>query len=97
MKPRSWEFIATDESTIIAKPGLDVIVVKDGESDRGFPDPSCANEGDGLQVFGETYELLDQLVASETGPRRRGRRLSRRNAMWVVRLWSVIFATTDLA
>jgi hypothetical protein len=73
MRTRSWELVATDESTVIAKPGLDAIVVKDGESDGCFPDPPCANEGDGFEVFGETNELLDQLVASETGPGWRGR------------------------
>jgi hypothetical protein len=56
-------------------------VVEDGESDGCLPNPSCTNESDGFEVFGETDELLDQLVASETGPRRRGRQHSKRNTV----------------
>jgi hypothetical protein len=72
MRARSWELIAADESTVIAKPGLDAIVVEDGESDGGFPNPSCTDEGDGFEVFGETNELLDQFIASKKVPGRGG-------------------------
>ena len=77
MRTRSWELIATNEPTVLAKPLLDAIVVEDGQSDRRLPDSSCAGESDGCEVSGETNDLLDQLIASKTGPRWRGRRLSR--------------------
>jgi hypothetical protein len=73
MSARSRELIATDESTVLAKPFLDAIVVEDGEGDGCFPDPPCTDESDGFQVFSESDDLLDQLFASETGPWRRGR------------------------
>jgi len=81
MSTGSWELIATDESTVIAKPVLDVIVVQDGESDGCFPNAPCAYEGYGFEVVGETKELLDKLVASETGPGCRGRQFSWRNTV----------------
>jgi len=44
MSTGSWELITTDESTVIAKPVLDVIVVQNSKSDGRFPDPPRANE-----------------------------------------------------
>ena len=65
--------VATDESTVVAEPLLDPIVMKDGEGDRRLSDPSRTDQSDGLEVFGQANDLLDQLVTSETGPRRRRR------------------------
>jgi hypothetical protein len=76
MRTRSWELVATDEPAVLAKPLLDAIVVEDSESDRRLPDPSCTDESDGCEGSGETNDLFDQLIAPETGSRRRGRRLS---------------------
>jgi hypothetical protein len=73
MNTRSWELVATDEPTVVAKPLLDSILVEDGQSDGRLPDPPCTDESDGCGVFSEANNLLDQLVASETGPRRWGR------------------------
>jgi hypothetical protein len=73
MSTRSRELVATDEPAVLAEPFLDAVVVEDGQSNRRLPDPPYANESDGCEFFGETNDLLDQLVASETGPRRRGR------------------------
>ena len=73
MCARSRELITTDESTVITKPVLDAIVVEDGESDRGFSNTPCANESNGFEVLCETNDLLDEVVASETGPERWGR------------------------
>jgi hypothetical protein len=74
MSARSRELVAADESTVIAKPFLDAIVVEDSEGDGCFPDPPCTDESDGFEVFGNSDDLLDQLPASETGPWRRGLR-----------------------
>ena len=81
MRARSWELITADESTILAKSGSDPIVVEDGESDRCFPNPSCANKSDGFEILGKPYNLLDQPLASKTVPRCWGRQFARRNTM----------------
>jgi hypothetical protein len=70
MTTRSWELVATDESAVLPKALLDAVVVEESSSDGRLPDPPCADESDGCEVLGETNDLLDQLVASETGPRR---------------------------
>ena len=41
-----------------------------------FSDPPRTKENDRCEVFSETNDLLDQLVASETGPWLPGRLLS---------------------
>jgi hypothetical protein len=71
---RGGEFVATDESTVVAKPLLDPIVVENGQGDRRLPDSASTNECDWNKVFSEIDYLLDQLVASEEGPwgKRRG-------------------------
>jgi hypothetical protein len=69
----SWELVAADEPPVIAKSVLDPIVVEDGQSDGGFADSACTDESDWFEVFSETQDLLDQLIPSETDPRRRGR------------------------
>ena len=74
---RRGELIAADEPTAVSKPLPDSIAVEDGQSDRRFPDPSCTDESDWSEVFCETNDLFDQLVASKTGPWWRGRGLSR--------------------
>jgi len=60
---------------------LDSIVVEDGEGDRYFPDSPRTDESEWSEVFRKADNLLDQLVASETGPRRGRRNFSRRDAM----------------
>ena len=65
--------VATDESTVVAEPFLDPIVMKDGKGNRRLSDPSRTDQSDGLEVFGQTNDLFDQLVASEAGPWRRRR------------------------
>jgi hypothetical protein len=70
---RGGEFIATDEATVVTESLFDPIVVEDGESDGCLPDSTGTNESDGREVLGQTEDLLDQLVTSETGPRWWGR------------------------
>ena len=66
MSARWKELVATDEPTIVSEPLFDAIVVEDGQSDRGFPNPPCTNESNWSEGFCEVNNLLDQLVASET-------------------------------
>ena len=72
MSTRGRELVAADEPTIVAEPFLDVIMVEDREGDRSFSNSWCADESDGLKVLSEFNDLLNQVVASKTSPRRRG-------------------------
>ena len=74
------ELIAADESTLVTEPLPDTIVMEDSESNGGFSDSPWTDESDWSEIFSETNDLFDQLVTSKTGPRRRGRRFSRRDA-----------------
>ena len=76
---RGCELVTTNEATVIAKPGLDPIVVEDSEGDGRFPDAPCTDESNRFEVFSETDDLLDQFSASETCPGLRGRRFSQRD------------------
>ena len=73
MDTRCRELIATNEPAVIAKPVLDPIMVEDSEGNGCLPNPPCADESDGFKVFSESNDLLNQFVASETGPGWRGR------------------------
>jgi len=68
-----WKLVAADEPTVVAEPLLDAIVMENGQSNGRLPDPPCTDESDWSEVLSETNDPLDQLVASETGPGRRGR------------------------
>ena len=68
MSKRSRELVASDESTILAKPLLDAVVVKSSQSDRCLSNPANTNESGWDEIFRETNDFLDQLVAPETGP-----------------------------
>jgi len=77
MSERGWELVATDKPTVGPKPFLDAIVMEDGESNGCFPNPPCADESDWSEILCKANDLLDQILASETGPRWWGRRLSK--------------------
>jgi hypothetical protein len=77
MRRRSGELITTDESTVIAKPPLDPIVVKNSQGDGGLANPASADESDRNEVLSKIDYLLDQFVASKEGPWGRGRGFSR--------------------
>ena len=84
------ELVATDESTVVSKPLLDAVVVEDGQSNGGFPDPSWTDESDWSKAFREVDDLLNQFVASETGPWWRGwrfTRYTRANMRYWIRWW----------
>jgi len=61
---RSGESVTTDEPTVVPKPLLDVIVMKDSQGDRSLANPAGTDEGDWCEAFRETDNLLNQLVAS---------------------------------
>lgn len=73
MSVRCWELVTPDETTVLAKTLFDAIVMKEGQCDGRLSYASSANESYRQEALGETNDFLDQPVASETGPRRRGR------------------------
>ena len=77
MAARCGDLVTADEPTAVSKSLLDAIVVEDGQSNRCLPDSSCADESDWSEGFCEANNLLDQLVAPETGPRWRRRGFTR--------------------
>jgi len=77
MCARGGELVATNKPTVVSKLFLDAVVMEDSQSDRRFPDPPCADESDWSEGFCEANDLCDQLVASNTGPQRRGRWFSK--------------------
>jgi hypothetical protein len=70
---RSRKLITAHESTVFTKSYFNPIVVEDGEGNGCFSNPPCTDESDGLEVIGKPNDLLNQVIASETVPRRRGR------------------------
>jgi hypothetical protein len=81
MGTRSGKLVAADESTVPAESLFDLIVVEDFESNRRLPNPPCTDESNGFEDFGEPDDLFDQLVASKTVPRRRGRQFTKRGTI----------------
>ena len=73
MSARGGELVASNEPTVDSKPLLDAVMVEDGQSDGCLPNPPRTDERDWSEMFCEANDLLDQLLASEAGPRRRGR------------------------
>ena len=78
MVARGGELVTANEPAVISKPLLDAIVMEDGKGDGCLPDPSWADEGEWGEVLGEVGDLLNQIIASKTGPRTWGRGLSAR-------------------
>ena len=81
MSPRGRELVTADEPAVISEPFLDARVVEDGQGDGRLANTTGADESDRGEVFCETDDLLDQFVATETGPWRLGRELSGRNTV----------------
>ena len=81
MSARGRKLITADESAVHAKPFFDLFVVENSERNAGFPDPPCADESDGFKIFSESDDLLNQFIASETGPWGRGRGFTERLAV----------------
>ena len=65
---RGGELVAPYESTVVAKPLLDPIVVEDRQGDRGLANSASTDQSDWSQLLGQIDYLLDQLVASEERP-----------------------------
>jgi len=68
MGARGREFVATNESTVVAKPPLDPIIVESDQGDGCLANPASANESDRSKVLNQSNYLFDQLVASKEGP-----------------------------
>ena len=81
MREGGGELVTADESTVVSEPLLDAIVVKDGQGDSRFPDPTRTDESEWGEGFCEVNDHLDKLITSETGPWGRGWGFSRRDAM----------------
>ena len=81
MATRSWELVATDESTVVAEPFLDAIVVEDRKGSGRFANTRCTDESDRFEVFGETDHHFNEFVASETSPGSWRRNFSRRDTI----------------
>ena len=73
MSGRGREPVATNEPAVVSEPLPNAVVVENIQSDGCFPGSFCTYESDRGEIFGETNNLLDQLVTSETGPRGWGR------------------------
>lgn len=72
-------------------------MVEDSKSNRCLPYTSCTDESDRFEIFCECDDLLNQLVASETGPGSRGREFTRRNANKRKTVDSVVSIIANLA
>ena len=68
MSARGGELVATDESTVVAKPPLDSVVVENGQGNGCLPDSSGTNKGDRNEILSEIDYCLDKFVASKEGP-----------------------------
>ena len=71
MSERGWELVAADELRVVAKSLFDAVVIKDSKSDGRLSYPASTDESGCGEVLCETNDLLDHLVVSKDGPRRR--------------------------
>ena len=65
---RRGELVTSDESSVLAEPFLDAVVMEDGKGYGCLADPSGSYKSNGRQGFCEVDDLFDKLVASKTGP-----------------------------
>ena len=74
MTDRRWELVTPYELTVLAEPLLDTIVMEDSQSDwHGLADPASTDESDWSETLCQRNDLLNQIVTSKTGFRRRRR------------------------
>jgi len=83
---RGRELVAADESTLVAKPLLDTVVVEDNQGDGSLPDSTGTNESERGEGFCKVDDFIDQLVTPETRPWWPGRKFTR-YADSNMRLW----------
>ena len=69
MRARGREFVATDESAVMAESLLDPVIMKNSQGDGRFANSTRADESDRSKALDEIDYLFDQLVASKEGPR----------------------------
>ena len=72
MSARSWELVTANEPSVITKTPFDAFMVEDTESNGCFSYAPCTDKSDGVKVFSEVNDLIDQLIAPETGLWRQG-------------------------
>ena len=77
MGMRGRELVAADESTVVAKPSLDTIMVENSKRDGGFADSPGTDESDWNKVLCGIDHLLYELITSEEGSWRQRRGFSR--------------------
>jgi len=77
MSPRYRRPVAAGGSAVIAESILGATVIEDGQRDRCLADTSSTGGSGMCQIFYETNNALDQIVAFETRPWLRGRQLSK--------------------
>ena len=65
------ELVASNKPTVLAKPLLDAMMMENSQCDGCLADSASTNKSDRSQILGETDDLFDQLVTSETSPWRR--------------------------
>ena len=80
----------------MTKPLFDPIVVKNSQSDGSLANSTSTNEGDRNEVLGKIDYPLDQLVASEEGPRWRRWGFSRYAGLKSKILGPLVVKTADL-
>ena len=68
---RCWKLVATNELAVLAKSFLDAIIMEESQGNGCLANSTSTNESDGCKVFSQTDNLLNHVVASETGWRRR--------------------------
>ena len=66
------ELVASNKPTIVAETSLDAVVVEGCKSNGCLTGPSWTDQSNWGEVFSETNDLLNQVVASTAGPWRRG-------------------------
>jgi len=62
------ELVAADKPTVVTKPLFDAIVVEDGQNGGGLANPTSTDQSDWGEVFCETNDLFNQVVASKEDP-----------------------------
>ena len=73
MREGCRELIAPDETTVLAETLLGATVMEDLQCNRCLANPSSTDQGNGLEVFGEANDFLNQFVAAKADPWRWGR------------------------
>ena len=69
MRERGGELVTAYEPTVFTETSLNAIVMEDGQSCARLTDSPGTDQSDWGEVFRQTDNLLDQLVAAKVDPR----------------------------